>query len=323
MLKVGLVGVGHLGKIHLKLLDQSQRFGLIGIYDNNQEEAKRLGKLYDCKVFDTYDALLQEIEVIDVVTPTPTHYEYAKIALEQGKHLFVEKPICEKTIEAEELIALADKNKLKAQVGHVERFNPAFVAAKGMLQNPMFVEVHRLALFNPRGNDVSVVLDLMIHDLDIVLSSIDSEVVDVQASGVNVLSQSPDIANVRLAFANGAVANLTASRISMKNMRKARFFQKEAYLSLDFYEKTLEQVLISDEVEGEEGMVIENYEGQKKSIRMLKPKIEENNAILCELESLADAIEQNTRPKVDLKDGYKALKIAQEIIDKINLQHKS
>ena len=238
------------------------------------------------------------------------------MAISKGKHVFIEKPITNTVEEAEELIALAKEKGVKGQVGHVERFNPAFIAAKDAFDSPMFIETHRLAEFNPRGTDVPVVLDLMIHDIDVILSVVKSEVKDIQASGVSVISQSPDICNARIAFENGCVANLTASRISMKNMRKSRFFQKDAYIAVDFLEKKVELVKMKDapEVAGDYDMILQNAEGERKQIYFEHPEVAPNNAILDELETFAKAINNDTTPIVSLEQGTEALKIAKEIV---------
>ena len=234
---MGVIGAGHLGKIHLRLLQASEKYELVGFFENDSKTATDVEKEFGYKKFDSYDALLDQIDVIDIVTPTLNHFNCAKLAIEKGIHVFIEKPITNTVDEANQLITLAEDHHVKGQVGHVERFNPAFTAVQDQLSNPMFIETHRLAEFNPRGTDVPVVLDLMIHDIDIILKAVNSKVVDISASGVSVISASPDIANARLAFENGCVANLTASRISLKNMRKSRFFQKDAYISVDFLEK--------------------------------------------------------------------------------------
>jgi len=235
MLKVGVLGAGHLGKIHLRLLKQSSKYDLIGFYDPFKENAEKISKEFGYKLFDSIDDLITSSDVIDIVTPTLSHYDCAIKAIEKGRHIFIEKPITKTVIEAENITKLANKNNVKGQVGHVERFNPAFTIVKDKINTPMFIETHRLAEFNPRGTDVPVVLDLMIHDIDIILSVVDSKVKNVHASGISVISETPDIANARIEFENGCVANLTASRISMKNMRKSRFFQKDAYISVDFF----------------------------------------------------------------------------------------
>ena len=241
MLKIGVLGAGHLGKIHLRLLQQSEKYELVGFYDENQENGAKIAAEFGYKQFDTIAKLIHAVDVIDIVTPTLSHYKCAKVSIKSGKHVFIEKPIATTVDEAEEIIALATEYKVKGQVGHVERFNPAFIATKNMIENPMFIETHRLAEFNPRGTDVPVVLDLMIHDIDAILSVVNSKVKNIHASGVSVISETPDIANARIEFENGCVANLTSSRISMKNMRKTRFFQKDAYISVDFLEKKCER----------------------------------------------------------------------------------
>ena len=317
MIKVGVLGAGHLGKIHLKLLEQSKKYELIGFFDPDIANGQKVAKEFSYNYFDQLDALIDEVDMVDIVTPTLSHYNCAIKAITKGKHIFIEKPITNTLEEAEHIRLLISKNNLRGQVGHVERFNPAFKAIKLEIKNPMFIETHRLAEFNPRGTDVPVVLDLMIHDIDIILSVVKSPVNSVQASGVSVVSATPDIANARIEFENGCVANLTASRISLKNMRKARFFQKDAYISVDFLEKKTEVVKMKDapEYPGDYDMILQNAEGVKKQIYFENPKINTNNAILDELESFADAIESNTKPIVTLKDGTNALRVAHQIIN--------
>ena len=319
MLKAGLVGAGHLGKIHLKLLQQSEKYELIGFYDSDEENGKKLEEEFGYKFFQSFEELINQIDLLDIVTPTFAHFEYAKKAIQAGKHFFIEKPIARSLEEADEIIRLAQEYKVQGQVGHVERFNPAFTAAKPYIQNPMFLEIHRLAEFNPRGTDVPVVLDLMIHDLDIVLSLVNSKVKEIHASGVAVVSNTPDIANARIEFENGCVANVTTSRISMKNMRKSRFFQKDAYVSIDFLEKKAEIIRIKEVPEQVQpfDMIIENAEGEKKQIIFQYPDIENNNSILDELDSLADSIENNKPVKVTLMQGREALRVALEVMRQI------
>lgn len=318
MLKVGVLGAGHLGKIHLRLLNTSEKYHLVGFYDPDAINGKNVAAEFGYTYFDNINELIEAVDVVDIVTPTLSHYECAKKAIAEGRHVFIEKPVTKTLQEAEELIALAEKQKVKGQVGHVERFNPAFAAVKSKINNPMFIEAHRLAEFNPRGTDVPVVLDLMIHDIDAILSVVQSEVNQINASGVSVISRSPDIANARIEFKNGCVANLTASRISLKNMRKSRFFQKDAYISVDFLDKKVEVVKMKDAPEspGAFDMVLQNAEGVKKQIYFENPEIENNNAILDELETFADAINFNTVPVVTLQDGARALKVALQIIEK-------
>jgi predicted dehydrogenase len=317
MLKIGVLGAGHLGKIHLRLLNQSSQYELVGFYDENVEYAEKIANEFGYKRFETIAKLIHAVDVIDIVTPTLSHYKCAKVSIKSGKHVFIEKPISTTVEEAEEIIALAKEYKVKGQVGHVERFNPAFIAVKDKIENPMFIETHRLAEFNPRGTDVPVVLDLMIHDIDAILSVVKSKVKAVHASGVSVLSQSPDIANARIEFENGCVANITSSRISMKNMRKARFFQKDAYISVDYLDKVCEVVKMKDapEVPGDFDMILQNAEGEKKQIYFDNPEVSLNNAILDELETFANAINNNTTPVVTLEDGTEALRVAYMIID--------
>ena len=314
-LKVGVLGAGHLGKIHLKLLNQSERYELVGFYDPNQEQAQKVVAEFGYTYFDSIDKLIAAVEVVVIVTPTLSHYECAMKAIAAKRHIFIEKPITNTVEEAEEIYRLLEANHLKGQVGHVERFNPAFVAAKPAIKNPMFIEVHRLAEFNPRGTDVSVVLDLMIHDIDVLLSVVHSPVKQVEASGVAVISKSPDITNARIEFENGCVANLTASRISMKNMRKSRFFQRDAYISVDFLEKKVEVIHMKDAPEnpGEYDMILQNAEGDRKQIYFEHPEVLPTNAILNELETFADAIEHNTTPVVTFQQGTEALRLAKQI----------
>lgn len=317
MLKAGVLGAGHLGKIHLRLLNQSEKYELVGFYDANEDNAKKVAEEFGYTYFDSIEALIDAVDMVDIVTPTLSHYDCAKQAIAKGKHIFIEKPITNTVEEAEHIRQLLAEHNLRGQVGHVERFNPAFLGIKDQLDNPMFIETHRLAEFNPRGTDVPVVLDLMIHDIDIILSVVKSKVINVQASGVSVISNSPDIANARLEFENGCVANLTASRISLKNMRKTRFFQKDAYISVDFLEKKCEVVKMKDapEVPGDFDMILQNAEGVKKQIYFDNPEIASNNAILDELETFAHAINTNTRPVVTLHDGTEALRVATQIIN--------
>ncbi|HUH29315.1 Gfo/Idh/MocA family oxidoreductase [Gelidibacter sp.] len=317
MLKAGVLGAGHLGKIHLRLLQQSEKFNLVGFFDADEVNAKKIEAEFGYKYFDTIEGLINAVDVVSIVTPTLSHYECAKLAISKGKHIFIEKPITNTVVEAETIRALVAQNNVKGQVGHVERFNPAFKAVRDQIHKPMFIESHRLAEFNPRGTDVPVVLDLMIHDIDIILSVVNSKVKNISASGVSVISETPDIANARIEFVNGCVANLTASRISLKNMRKTRFFQKDAYISVDFLEKKCEVVKMKDAPlsPGDFDMILQNAEGVKKQIYFDNPEISNNNAILDELESFADAINNNTKPIVTLHDGTEALRVATMIID--------
>lgn len=319
MLKVGVVGAGYLGKIHLKLLHQSKKFHLVGFYDCNFELGKKieyeLGYIY----FSNLNCLLAQIEVLDIVTPTFSHFFFAKKAIQYNLHFFIEKSVTKTLEEVDELIELLKGNNLKAQVGHVERFNPAFSASIPFINNPKFIEIHRLARFNHRGTDVSVVLDLMIHDLDIVLSVINSDIIKIDASGVSVVSKNFDIVNARIEFENGTVANFTTSRISMKNMRKCRFFQKNAYISIDFLKLKTEIIRIKLDSKNpyQFDLIIENFEGEKNQFFFEYPNIIHNNPILDELESFYNAIVNDIPVKVSLLEARNSLEIALKIIKKI------
>ena len=317
MLKAGVLGAGHLGKIHLRLLNQSEKYELVGFYDADETNGKKVEAEFGYKFFNSIESLIDAVDMVDIVTPTLSHYDCAKEAIAKGKHIFIEKPITNTVEEAEHIRELLAEHNLRGQVGHVERFNPAFIAVKDDIKSPMFIETHRLAEFNPRGTDVPVVLDLMIHDIDIILSIVKSKVKHVSASGVAVISDTPDIANARLEFENGCVANLTASRISLKKMRKARFFQKDAYISVDFLTKKCEVVKMKDAPEnpGDFDMILQNAEGIKKQIYFDNPPIPDNNSILDELETFADAINKNSTPIVTLHDGTEALRVATQIIN--------
>jgi predicted dehydrogenase len=321
MLKIGLLGVGHLGRIHLKCIEMVDSLELAGFYDPDDTNAERAAKEYKVRRFASVEELLEAVDLVDIVTPTVTHHELARKALQKGKHLFIEKPLAHTLEEARELVRLSQETGLKIQVGHVERFNPAFLALSGMSLHPMFIEAHRLAVFNPRGTDVSVILDLMIHDLDILLSLVDSPVQYVSASGVSVLSQSPDICNARIEFENGCVANLTASRMSLKQMRKIRLFQKDAYISLDFLDKNAQIIRLFEEndplrPQADNMMELETPNG-KKYIHIDMPEIEPVNAIKMELETFAQCILDQQPPRVPVEEGYRALELAYRILEEV------
>lgn len=321
MLNIGVIGAGHLGKIHIRLLlELKNEFNLVGFFDPNDEVSKDVVEKFGIQRFDDLAKLIESVDCIDVVTPTFAHFEPASLALRNSKHVFIEKPITETTREARLLMELAREANVKVQVGHVERFNPAFQAALPYFKHPLFIETHRLAQFNPRGTDVPVVLDLMIHDLDIILSVVKSGIKNISASGVAVVSDTHDITNARIEFDNGCVANLTASRISMKNMRKSRFFQKDAYISVDFLSKELEVVRMED-VQGEPNpldIVFDLGEGKPvKKIYFDKPELAETNAIKEELRTFHEAIVNDTTPIVSISDGYDALNVAQQILEKL------
>ena len=322
MLKIGLLGVGHLGKIHLKCIRLAEdAYDLVGFYDADPELAARVAEEFGVPAFASPAALIAACEVIDVVTPTPTHFALVKAALEGGCHVFVEKPLTHTLAEARELIEISRRTGKIVQVGHVERFNPALLALGDLRVKPYFIEAHRLAMFNPRGTDVSVILDLMIHDLDIVLKLADDEVSEVRASGVAVLSDTPDIVNARIEFRGGAVANLTASRVSLKNMRKVRLFQPDAYISLDLLEKESQVVRLfepeaADIPEHGQQFPLSTPKGDRV-IHVDMPESSPVNAIRLELESLADSIRNNKPAAVSIEDGYRALALAHRIADAV------
>ncbi len=318
MLKVGVFGVGHLGKFHLNNWQEIDNVKLIGFYDPSDANSSAVKDQYGLKRFKNATDLIDACDVVDIVAPTTMHHELCKMAILKSRHVFVEKPLTNTMSEAKEIVKLTKEANIKLQVGHVERFNPAFLALKEYELNPMFIEVHRLSQFNPRGTDVSVILDLMIHDIDIILSLVKSSVKNIYANGVNVLSDTPDIANVRIEFDNGCVANLTSSRISMKKMRKMRLFQKDSYISIDFLDKKTE--VIKYKTPSDKNVFtfdIETNTG-KKTIAIAAPVIKENNAIKLELQSFVDAIVNNQPVTVSDIDGYSAMEVAHLILDKIN-----
>ena len=317
MLKIGVIGAGHLGKFHLNnwaVIDKAQ---LIGFCDTDDANAKQVAEKYKIPRFEKIEDLLDACDAVDIVAPTSAHFELCELAIRKGKHVFVEKPLANTMEEAKDLVKLAKEANIKFQVGHVERFNPAFLSLKDHVLQPMFIEVHRLAQFNPRGTDVSVILDLMIHDIDIILSLVKSNVNYISANGVAVMSDTPDIANVRIEFSNGCVANLTSSRISMKKMRKMRLFQKDAYIGIDFLEKKTEIIKLN--TPGDKNVFtfdIDTNNG-KKTIAIANPPVQEVNAIKLELEEFRDAIINNTETPVSVVDGFRAMEVAHQILEKI------
>ncbi len=317
MLKIGVFGTGHLGKFHLnnwKLIPGTE---LTGFYDPDDATAAAVSEQYNLQRFSSAEALMDAVDAVDIIAPTTFHFELCRAAITRGKHVFVEKPLANSLEEARELVKLAKEANIKLQVGHVERFNPAFLALKDQTLDPMFIEVHRLAQFNPRGTDVSVILDLMIHDIDIILSLVKSNVKNISANGVAVLSDTPDIANVRIEFDNRCVANLTSSRISMKKMRKMRLFQKDAYIGIDFLEKKTEVIRLSQPNDSQAFTFDIDTPHGKKTIAISNPVVEDGNAILMELQAFTDAILNNTETPVNVIDGFRAMEVAHQILEKI------
>lgn len=318
MLKIGIIGVGHLGKFHLNNWLEIEDVTVVGFFDTDETNAKAVTEKYKIERFNTCEELLDNCDAVDIVAPTTQHYELCALALRRGKHVFVEKPLTNTMDEAKSLLKLAVESNLKFQVGHIERFNPAFVALKNYTLDPMFIEVHRLSQFNPRGTDVSVILDLMIHDIDIILQLVKSDVSYISANGVSVLSETPDIANVRIEFDNGCVANLTSSRISMKKMRKMRLFQKDAYIGIDFLEKKTE--IISQNATTDKNVFtfdIDTGKG-KKTVAIANPVVTDTNAMKEELTAFKNAIFNQTETAVTVVDGFRAMEVAHQILAKIN-----
>ncbi len=320
MITIGVLGAGHLGKIHLKCIKESEYFDLIGFYDPDINLSNEVHSELGIRRFETAEELMDNVQIVDIVTPTVAHFDLAEKAIKKSKHVFIEKPIVATPLEARKLVSLAIEAAVKVQVGHVERFNPAFLAAKPYINNPKFIETHRLAMFNPRGTDVPVVLDLMIHDIDIILSVVKSGIKRISANGVAIVCDTPDIANARIEFDNGCVANLTASRISMKNMRKSRFFQNDAYISVDYLDKKSEIIRMKDVDPNQDdpfAMVLNLGNKGQKQIYFQTPEIKLSNAIKTELETFALCIINNTSPLVTLQDGCNAIEVAYQIIEKI------
>lgn len=318
MLKIGILGVGHLGKFHLNNWLEIPNTTVVGFFDPNNENASKVEEKYKIKRFNDAELLIDSVDAVDIVAPTIHHFELCELAMKKGKHVFVEKPLANTMDEARLLVKLARESHVKFQVGHVERFNPAYLSLQQFELQPMFIEVHRLAQFNPRGTDVSVILDLMIHDIDIILKLVKSNVNYISANGVAVLSDTPDIANVRLEFDNGCVANLTSSRISMKKMRKMRLFQRDAYIGIDFLDKKAEVIKLSSP--GDKNVFtfdIDTPHG-KKAIAIANPIVENGNAIKMELEAFVQAIKENKETAVTIFDGFSAMEVAHKILDKIS-----
>jgi len=318
MLKIGVFGVGHLGKFHLGNWKEIQGVELVGFYDPNDSAAQEVTTKFQIPRFLDAQSLMNVIDAADIVAPTNFHFDLCKMAIRSGKHVFVEKPLANTMDEAREILKLTKESNIKFQVGHVERFNPAYLSLKSLELNPMFIEVHRLAQFNPRGTEVSVILDLMIHDIDVILSLVKSEVKTISANGVSVMTETPDIANVRIEFNNGCVANLTSSRISMKRMRKMRLFQKDAYLGVDFLNKKTELIRLKTSADIDAiTFDLDTPNGGKKTIAVSNLPVPEVNAIRLELENFRDSINNNTPTIVSEVDGYRAMDVAHQILQKI------
>ncbi len=321
-LKIGLAGCGHLGSIHCRILNeiskQNIEYRLTGVYDIEPEKSKKIAGEYNLKNFSSLDDLLASIDTLIIVTPTSSHFEISKKAIERNINLFIEKPVASTNEEAKKLIELVKNKSLKIQVGHVERFNPALTSLEKYELNPRFIESHRLAQFNPRGIDVSVIQDLMIHDIDIILNLVKSEIDKIDANGVSVVSDTFDIANARLTFKNGAVANVTSSRISLKKMRKMRLFQENSYISIDFLNNKSEVFRLTDSKENVTGLSFHVSDTKRIILEVPSSENSETNPIKNELESFFSSITENKPVKVSLEDGKQAVEIADEIINIIS-----
>jgi predicted dehydrogenase len=324
---VGVIGVGHLGSLHTKMLSRIPGVELIGVVDLKPDQAAKVAAEYHTAAVPSVAELLGRVRAVSIATPTQTHAAIARQAVEAGIHCFIEKPVTSTVPDAEDLTRLAAAKNVIIQVGHVERFNPALLALEHFNLDPMFIESHRLAPFNPRGTDVAVVLDLMIHDIDIIMSLVHSPVERIDANGVAVVSETADIANARIRFANGCVANITASRISQKKMRKMRLFQRDAYISIDFSDGVAEVFRLLDEnaPAGEATMMLGAIDSgsRRRTIVYERPEKKDVNALEHELTLFADAVRNGTRPIVSIEDGLRALKVAEEIVDTIRKQKLS
>lgn len=324
MIRYGVLGVGHLGRFHAMQAAEVADCRLEAIYDASADRLAEVANELNVTAATSLDDFFQRVDALSLVSITSSHYELAKLAIEQGKHVLIEKPITETVAEADELIELAKTRGVKIQVGHIERFNSATRALRDIDLNPMFIESHRLASFNIRGTDVAVILDLMIHDIDLISTLVKSEVKSISANGMAVISDTEDIANCRIEFENGCVANITASRISASRMRKMRLFQKNAYLSLDFDQGTADVYYISssgaDNFEGDLPIEL-GVLGDGKSranIKYQKYEKEDINPLREEIAAFVHAIKTDTTPVVSAEDGRKALLIATEIIEQIS-----
>lgn len=324
MLKIGVFGAGHLGKIHISQWKEVEGIEFVGFFDPNATNAAMAEKEYGVQSYASIDQLIEDTDALDIVSTTITHYEIAKKCLQAGKHIFIEKPLAQSIEEAQELVHLVKEANVKCQVGHVERYNPAYLALEEQELKPMFIEAHRLAQFNPRGTDVSVILDLMIHDIDIVMHLVKSPVRRISASGVSVVSESADIANARIEFDNGCVANLTSSRISIKKMRKMRLFQRDAYIGIDFLEKKTEVIQLkeADAPKGQFDLPIEVPGGERKTLAVQMPEVKPVNAIRMELQEFANAIINDTPVRVSVYDGFQAMDVAHQILKKMSLHNE-
>lgn len=328
MVKIGLVGAGHLGRYHIECLQRIEGFSLVGFFDSDERRVEEIKAKYQLPAFPTYARLLAEVEALCIVTPTVTHYDLAVEAIHAGKHLFIEKPLTDHPGTSRKLNELMAHRQLVGRVGHVERYNPAFMAAQRLgIHKPLFIEAHRLAPFNIRGLDVPVIMDLMIHDIDIVLSMVDAEVDHIEANGVGVAGHTADICNARITFTNHAVANLTASRISLKQMRKLRLFQRDQYMAIDFLNHEVQVVkLLHEEPSDLMSMKMDLPDGARW-IAADNPDVQKHNAIEEELREFHAAIVSGSQSGVSFGQGARAVDVAYQIMEQItryeNVAHEA
>ena len=319
--KVGVVGVGKLGSMHCNALRFVEEAELVGVFDTNPETAQKVAEKHHVNAFNSLEELLHSIQAVIIVVPTVDHYSVVMKALDLDIPVFVEKPIASNVAQAKELVERARQRDLTFQVGHIERFNPAIRALHGMELRPMFIESHRLAPFDPRGTDVAVVLDLMIHDIDIILSLVKSKVRQIDANGIAVVSDAVDIANARVKFENGCVANVTASRISQRKMRKMRLFQRDTYISIDFLLRMAEVFRLVDSDDAPKGgpeestVILGQIEKgtKKRQIIYDQPEVPSEDAMQSELKNFIRCVTEGKQPLVSGEDGLHALEVASEI----------
>ncbi len=318
--KIGVVGVGHLGQTHARLLRQVADAELAGIYDIDATKSQSLAAELGVNAFASLDEMMNSVEAVSIVAPTSFHYELASMFMKEGKHCFIEKPITSTVEEAEMICKLADEKKVKVQVGHIERFNPAVLALSNLKLEPMFIESHRLAQFKPRGIDVAVVLDLMVHDIDLILNFVKSPVASIDASGVGVISDTVDIANARIKFTNGAVANLTSSRISQRQMRKMRLFQRDAYISIDFADGIAEVYRATKPDQSAPIGINLGTIGIGDATRIVsyeQPEAPQVNSLKLELELFVKSILENSPTAVSADEALKVMVVADSIVKQI------
>ncbi len=303
-LSLGVIGVGYLGQHHARIFKELPEVNLVGVCDISIAQGKEIAKKYQTNFYKDRSDLLAKVDAVSVAVPTPFHYEVAQDVLFKGKHLLLEKPIAESVSQAEKLIEIANKEKLLLQIGHIERFNPAIIASLPLVKSPLFIEAHRLAPFKNRGVDVPVIYDLMVHDIDIVLSCVNSVIKRIEAVGVPVLSKEFDIANARIEFENGTIANFTTSRVSREKMRKIRFFQTDSYISIDYLNHSAEYYK-------------REFKDETPFISREEIDITDAEPLKLELQSFVESIRNKTAPKVTALEAKKALSVANKIVRKI------